>query len=100
MTISHFLQLSHSSQEYKCFEFFCNLQVKVQQTLLQSCSNLFPFFSFHYSLIELPFKYGVFSDPYFPAFGPEKLRIWILFRKCLFSGFLMCITMKLRNVAF
>ena len=29
-------------------------------------------------------KYGVFTGPYFNAFGPEKtLRIWILFTQCV-----------------
>ena len=34
-------------------------------------------------------KYGVFSGPYFPAFGlntdQKKLRIWTLFTQCFFS---------------
>ena len=50
------------------------------------------------SLCEIVFTYGVFSGPYFPAFGlntavrmrentdQKKLRIWTLSMQCMSSG--------------
>ena len=32
-------------------------------------------------------KYGVFSGPYFPAFGLNKLHIWTFFRQCFVVKF-------------
>ena len=62
----------------------CQMFHKLSQFLFQNM----PIFSGYHFVKSVQIR--SFSGPYFPVFGPKKLRIWTLSTQCVLPSFQAC----------